>query len=843
MRSRFPFKILPLLFSRDPAHAGDRKRPRARLAAVVLTAGFLNIGNLNGTAAATQSRAIAPPSTPVLGYFWPIRQQRLPDLWQGLLRGKDAFLAEVQMGGFVALTGVEPRRPIYLLEGATYTIAEDNSITFVLSNGVVVPPLSRETYEVIRSTVPVGQRYVLDDKFFWHLQRNPAIPLIAAGLGRGDYQELISNQVFDTDAYYLRPFLGHLLWAAQKADVPLQELIPLVETHLTTLEFPYLRPANLSEASGSVRSFYKYEQELTNKQYLMRSLLATPIEPWIRLEAINRVEATSTKQDYTDAESTSTTISLGRLPLPTPTAAEDTPAVHALNIAHAAQQGIELFPPDVVQAALTYRQRYEQRLALEAALRQRLVRFAQTHGSDILAALNNYYDDDFWRAAGLTKTLDRQSVNQMDTSRILGLFATRTEAVTSWPAAESYPVAREHFIDFFQKNSPGLPEAELLTVLFCDQAFNPRFWRSLQYRQPNLVLEIDAIQDAIKQLERGYIDAADQEAEIFRLLQKHQLDISTEAFSLLSVTMAKRLSDLVYEEFQPSDRKSVDYLEFTRALMPLLRDMPDLNQQWGDGQDIKRFGLDNYVVPNLMALTAEDAPTLAAMGDLWFHMVSNGDLDRWERDKFMQLLSTAYSLSSDQPPSRLPPQQVALLPLVAKYRPELKRVAGADGNAAPAVLHGLNNLDFRLAGWPRDRTTQSPRVSRISPDSLQQIFPQLSPDSIANLEWKLSNHTGEVSVSLPLVMLQDPLFVQQANGAIDLLFEQDGRQMVLPEFNRHFDSIYSPTYMTRIAVPRDADAAVVKALNRVLLTTHAMYGGYTSAYMTLPSPLQPLLAE
>jgi hypothetical protein len=220
------------------------------------------------------------PST--TGYILPIPKSRFADLWQGLLRGKDAFLAEVQVGGFVALTGVQPRRSIRLLEGATYSVNADNSITFVLSNGVVVPPLSRETYNIIRSTVPPGQQHVLDDKFFWHLQRNPAIPLIAADLGRGEHEELISNKVFDTDAYYLRPFLGHLFWAAQKADVPLQELIPLVETHLTTLEFPYLREQDLYAGAGSVHSFYKYEQELTNKQYLMRSLLTTPVEPWVR---------------------------------------------------------------------------------------------------------------------------------------------------------------------------------------------------------------------------------------------------------------------------------------------------------------------------------------------------------------------------------------------------------------------------------------------------------------------------------------------------------------------------------------------------------------------------------
>jgi hypothetical protein len=798
------------------------------------------LGGANFVGPMTSSAIAAhPASRAATGYILPIPKSRFADLWQGLLRGKDAFLAEVQVGGFVALTGVQPRRSIRLLEGATYSVNADSSITFVLSNGVVVPPLSRETYNIIRSTVPPGQQHVLDDKFFWHLQRNPAIPLIAADLGRGEHEELISNKVFDTDAYYLRPFLGHLFWAAQKADVPLQELIPLVETHLTTLEFPYLREQDLYAGAGSVHSFYKYEQELTNKQYLMRSLLTTPVEPWVRLEAIAQVEAASTKQDYTDAESTSTTISLGRLPLPTPTAAEDTPAVHALNIAYLSQQGVSLFPDELEQAALDYHYRYAHRRKLETALREQLATLVATHGDDILTAINDYYDRDFWTDIGLTDELGRRSVNQMDTSRILGLFATRTEAITSWPAAESYPIARQHFVTFFQKNAPGLSESELLTLLFCDQAFNPQFWRALKRWQPDLVADINAIQASIRQLETGYTAAANQEAEVFRLLQRHQLDISTEAFSLLSVAMAKRLSDLVYAEFQPSDRKSVEYLEFTRAIYPFLRDMPDLNQQWGNGQDIKRYGLDNYVVPNLMALTPDEAPTLDAMGDLWFKMVSNGDLDRWDRDTFMQLVSTACNLSSNQTPSQLPPSQLALLHLVEKYRPELKRVAGADGNAAPAVLHGLNNLDFRLTGWPDTRTPTPPRTRRLTAGDLQQIFPQLTPEAAANLTWRFSNNSGEVSVSLPLVMLQDPLFVLQADGAIDLLFAEGGRQQVLPKFNHHFDSIYAPAYMTRIAVPRQADAATVKALNQVLLTTQAMYGGYTPPYLTLPAPLQP----
>ncbi|MGD1943432.1 MAG: hypothetical protein ACFB0G_19220 [Leptolyngbyaceae cyanobacterium] len=794
-----------------------------------------------------QQRAIAAPAPTLarstLAYTFPIRKDRLPDLLQGLRRGKNAFLVEAQKGGFIALTGVQPRQPIWLLEGATYGVAADNSITFTLADGTIVPSLSRAGYDAIKNTLPVNQQEVLDDKFFWHLQRNPAIPLIAAGLAKGEYREFISNQVFDTDAYYLKPFLGHLFWAAQKADVPLQAVIPLLETHLLTLEFPYLRETDLGNRSGSVHSFYRYEQELTNKQYLLRSLLTTPLEPWARLEAIKQVEEVKIKKDYTDADFTSTTITVGRLPLPTPTAAEDTPAVHALNIAEVAQQGIDLFPDDLEQAAVEYRRRYEHQLAQEEALKLRLRAFADRHSGKILTSINNYHSEDFWLNIGLTEDLSRKSVNQMDTSRLVGIFATRIEGLNRASAAESYPDARAHFIQFFQQNSPNLSEAELLTVLLCDQVFNPWFWKSLKRDQPELALELRALQKDIQALETQYAEAAAQEAKVFRLLQHHDLDITTEALSLLSVAMAKRLSGLVDEAFQPGDRRDPDYLNFTRALYPFIRDMPDLNMMWGNGYDIKRFGLDNYVVPDLMALTAADSPTLSAMGALWYKMVSNNDLDRWDINKFMKLVNTGYNLSSNHPPAKLPAEQVAMLPLVDQYRPELKRVAGADGSNAPTVLHGRFRLDFRIDSWPRDRDPNPPRINRVDSAALQQIFPDLSPEGIDNLIWKLSNHSGEIALSLPLVLLNDPLFVGNQNGAIDLLFKFDGEQMVFPEISRHFESIYSPAYMARIALPQEPSQADIDALNQVIRQTHALYGGYTAKVMSLPEPLQTLQRE
>ena len=126
---------------------------------------------------------------------------------------------------------------------------------------------------------------------------------------------------------------------------------------------------------------------------------------------------------------------------------------------------------------------------------------------------------------------------------------------------------------------------------------------------------------------------------------------------------------------------------------------------------------------------------------------------------------------------------------------------------------------------------------------MQQLFASLTAAGIDNLIWKLSNYSGEISLSLPLILLNDPLFVRGDNGAVDLLFELDGKQMIFPSISHHFDAIYAPAYMTRIALPREPDQDYVNALNQVIRRTHALYGGYTANPMVLPEPLQALQTE
>lgn len=757
-------------------------------------------------------------------------------LIKGLRRGAAAFLAETETGAFIELTSVYPRQSIDLLEGVTFTNGPDGT-TFVLPDGTVVPPLSLAGYEAVKALLPPGQQTVLDDKVFWLLQTTPTLPLIAAGLETGDYWQYVHQGRFDTDAYYRDRFFGQLFWAAHVANLDMAEVLPLVEIHLVTLQDAFFRNLDRTDA-GTVLSFRKYELALTNRQYLLRSLIGTPLEARARLKAIELVE--QVKADYLESPTTSTTITLGRLPLPTPTAAEDTVGVHALSIAHLHDVGITLFPETVTTAALAYRDRYRATQAQESALMKAIVDFCAEHGTETLDAIDRFQSDRFWRQIGIDHQLDGRSVSQMDTGHLLGIYATRHEGLSKGlPAFESYPLARQSLLQFFQNNAYGLDDAHLLQIFLSDQALNPELWAVLRRRLPDLAAEITAIAAQLDPLEQAYQQNAMAEAQVFQQLQKYDLDISTEAFSLLTVALARRLSDLAYEQFQPSDRYDPDYLQFIRGVFPFMRDMPDMNIQWGDGYQIKRYGLENYLVPDLMALQPDEAPVLTAIAHLRHRMVSQNDLNAWDFETLVQLLSTSFNLSDDNDPSSLSASQLALLPLVAKYRSELKQIAGADGLVGTNVMHGMGQQDYRIPSWPQARHPGHPRAIAVTAASLYTMLPSVAIGQIPPLLEILTDDSGQLALSKRLVLQHSPEFTVAGDGTLSLTFDGVASDhLTLTNVNRHFTTLYSPLLMAHVALPPMAGSAEAAALNRLIAQTQAIYGGYTPPQIVLPEPLQ-----
>jgi hypothetical protein len=772
------------------------------------------------------------PMEPLLpsDHFAALRRR---ELWRGLQRGVRAFWAEALRGAFIAFTGVEPREPLDLLEGATFVRQADGT-TFVLANGIVVPPLSAAAYRAVQDRLPPSQQSVLDTKFFWLLQRNPGLPLIAHGLQQGQYLGLLEAGRFNTDAYYRDVFFPQLFAAAAAAEVDTAAVLPLVEVHLVTLADAFFQ--RLEEVpSGVVHSFNKHELALTNQQYLLRAFLGTPLEAQARLEAIRQVEQPEIKADYTESPTTSTTIVLGRLPLPTPTAAEDTPGVHALSIAYLRSQGISLFPLPVEQAAADYQGRLRQQTRWEQQHLAQIEALA-AHYPTLLAAMGQFEDEGFWHSIGLPPTLNRQSVAQLDTTRLLGIYATRHEGLSKGlPAAASYALARADLIEFWQANKAGLEQQQRLQLFLSDQALNPRLWSVLRRRAPQLAPEIRSIQASLRQLNQAYRQTMASEAHFFRLLQYHDLDVSTDAFTLLTVALAKRLNDLAAAQLRPRDPQDPQYLQFVRGLMPFLRDMPDLNIPWGDGRRIKKYG-QNYLVPDLMALTPEAAPVLTAIGQLHHSMVSQNDLNLWDFTTLARLMSTSFNLSVGHSPTALSAEQAALLPLVAKYRSELKQIAGADGLVGTNVLHGLGLLDYRIATWPNGRRADQQAVAP-SDSLLRSLMLPTAAGQVKDPVKLLLSGSPEVVLSKELVLQHSPVFTAREDGSLDLAFVVGEHRLTVPGYSRHFNAVYAPAYMSRIAIPPYPGPAYAEALNQVIRRSHALYSGYTPREMALPGEL------
>ncbi|NJL46901.1 MAG: hypothetical protein HC929_04580 [Leptolyngbyaceae cyanobacterium SM2_5_2] len=123
---------------------------------------------------------------------------------------------------------------------------------------------------------------------------------------------------------------------------------------------------------------------------------------------------------------------------------------------------------------------------------------------------------------------------------------------------------------------------------------------------------------------------------------------------------------------------------------------------------------------------------------------------------------------------------------------------------------------------------------------MQQIFPAIAGEHIPDLIHQLSSSSGEIALAPSLLLLGNPEFLSRPDGTLDLAFDFKGQRLVFPEVNRHFDALYSPAYMTRIALPREPGPEYAIALNRVIGRSQALYGGYLSPDMTLPEPLQRL---
>ena len=162
------------------------------------------------------------------------------------------------------------------MKGATYRFRPDGA-WFTLTDGTVVPPLSRGAYE--RGAAQLGSSLSpgMDRKFFWLLQSSPYVTAIAADLGRGRLRQYLNGNRFDTDRFFLDYFIPVYRESSYAAGLDPGEALWMLDHALRTLQDPLLRTPDatpITSGSGTVGSFWQDEQLLSMQQLMLRPQLA-----------------------------------------------------------------------------------------------------------------------------------------------------------------------------------------------------------------------------------------------------------------------------------------------------------------------------------------------------------------------------------------------------------------------------------------------------------------------------------------------------------------------------------------------------------------------------------------
>lgn len=608
---------------------------------------------------------------------------------------------------FRNLTGVYPRQTVQ-------TVGTHTEFTFTIDGQTYTPP-SLETLQRIGQLHPA-----FDEKWQWRLLENPALPL------------MVKEQTTDADSFYYA-LSQQLLENSQKASVSPYLTVRLAEVHLGTLQNGFW-----NSETQELRDFNENEITLTDKQQLIQTLAVdTLLEPVARLFLLEYTQRFSSS--YADTGKVSTTITQGRLPLPTPIAAEDTPGVHALSVLAAP----ELFPEPLVRAAQEYADQY----------RHYLKRTSQIQ-SDLL--VSQPIDFEAYSFKDIT-------YQQMFTGSQVGLIATRLEGYDlnqSW--RESFEKAKDLYRWYYQTNPAGLSQAELT-----------RQHRLNTAEPPNL---------------RPVIDA---EKAFFLQVQAADMDISMSSFTTFTPALAKRLDNLLVQRFRPDDPDSREWQLFAAAIMPALRDMPDLEIQ---AQGLNEWGA-NYVVPDLMALTPEQSPTITHLAALYETLNAGGIIQDWDYITLFEIVSTAITLGSGWDPALIHPDHQKHIPVVQENWVLFRRLLGSSGSIAVNWMHGQSGLDFRNPKWPEARKPQAIEV----PDKL------------------LYDNATVPSLNAKLLLTQRPKFIERG-GDIHLINHQ-GEELIT---NLRGQKLYDPIRMTYLVVE---DRTTVEQLNARLNESIAIYLG------------------
>jgi hypothetical protein len=588
------------------------------------------------------------------------------------------------------------RDRIPLIEGATYAFRPDGA-WFTLTDGTIVPPLSRGAYQQGAAQLGSGFSPGMDRKFFWLLQSSPYVTAIAADLGRGKLGQFLNGNQFDTDRFFLDYFIPVYRESSYAAGLDPGEALWMLDHALRTLQDPLLRTPDatpITTGSGTVGSFWRDEQLLSMQQLILRPQLAQPgqIGTLTRFALLKHLETSTSAANRRLA---STPEVMSKLPNVT-FGAEEGAIAHALGMAQFQGAGIysdnlRLLADRIVQNELEKQQ-------LRATLTGAMDRLAAEHPQALGEALASLTPAD-WSRLGLPPEFGLSAANQVNGTNTLSVLVSRSEKA-GYPLALAYQNSRALMVELLDDRA-HLPNSDrFIYALLKDHAFTPRFWDLLAQRLPPLADKFTALATNADQYRQVATQGATLHEQFYAAMVQEGQDISVSAMIKHAVGFQAHLASLIDQAFAPADPADPRYLAFRRSLAIYLRESPDISVYGGTEAALRLYGHETLNVQEMLAVDLAAAPRIRALARLYDAAWQGGLITQWDVPGFQRILLTGALIAAGVERQDLPADLAGVGFPSAEFRRDVLFAVGPEGIKLEATRLGVQAHDHRVGFQP-----------------------------------------------------------------------------------------------------------------------------------------------
>ena len=588
------------------------------------------------------------------------------------------------------------RDRIPLIEGATYAFLPDGA-WFTLTDGTVVPPLSRNAYERGAAQLNAALSPGMDRKFFWLLQSSPYITAIAADLGRGDLREYLNGNRFDTDRFFIDYFIPVYRQTSYAAGLDPGEALWMLDHALRTLQDPLLRTPDatpITSGSGTVGSFWEDEQLLSMQQLLLRPQLAQggQLGKLIRFALLKHLDLSTS---LTSRRLASTPEVMSKLPNVT-FGAEEGAIAHALGIVQF--QDPSFYPDNVRTLANGIVQNELEKQRLRSTITGEMRRLASNQTQvlgDALASL----PPSTWNDLGLPPQLSPDAANQLNGTNTLSVLVSRSEKA-GYPLPQAYQNSRALLLELLQDRDQLAHPDRLVFAFLKDQAFTPKFWELLAQQVPFLADDFHALRATVNQYRQFATQGSSLHEQMYAAMVQAGEDISVRATIKHAVGFQAHLASLIDQAFAPGDLADPRYRAFRRTLAIYLREAPDISVYGGTEAALRLYGYETLNVQEMLAVDVAAAPRIRALARLYQTAWQGGMINQWDVPGFQRILLTGSLLAAGVERSALPRDLAAVGFPSAEFRRDLLFAVGPEGIKLEATRLGVQAHDHRVGFQP-----------------------------------------------------------------------------------------------------------------------------------------------